>query len=56
MSKHELRDENGRCVPERENVPAIGLVATIVCMFAAVISHKRLYFDFLYHLTKHLIK
>ena len=39
--EHELRDENGRCVPERENVPAIGLVATIVCMFAAVISHKR---------------
>ena len=30
-----------RCVPERENVPAIGLVATIVCMFAKIISHKR---------------
>ena len=37
----ELRDENGRCVPERENVPAIGMVATILCMVGAGILHKR---------------
>jgi CubicO group peptidase (beta-lactamase class C family) len=36
-----VKDHNGRCVPEREEVPSIGMFATILCMVAAGILHKR---------------
>ena len=36
-----VKDHNGRCVLEREEVPSIGMFVTILCMVAAGILHKR---------------
>lgn len=36
-----VKDHNGRCVPEGEEVPSIEMFVTILCMVAAGILHKR---------------
>ena len=40
-SANEVRDQNERCMPEREEVPSIGIFATILCVVVAGVLQKR---------------